>query len=264
MTLWLDVVRYRELFANLFRRELRVKYKGSALGLAWSLLMPAALVGVYTLVFSILLRTTSVEHFPLFVVSGLLTWVFFQTSIQSSCASLLGQAQLIKQVRFPRQLLPLSVVATNAVTAGVMLAIVLPINLALIPETRETFWAVFPLLLVLVAFVSGLAVALACTNVLYRDVEHLVATVLLPWFFLTPVFYTFESVPTVREHPTLIDVLQYVNPVTPILTAIRDPLFFGELPSAVDTGYAVGAAAVSLALGALVLRRVDDRLAVEL
>lgn len=264
MTLYLDVYRYRDLFLNLFRRELRVKYKGSVLGLAWTLVLPLVLVGVYTLVFSTLLRTTSVDHFPLFVVSGLLTWVFFQTSVQSSCASLLGQASLVKQVRFPRQLLPLSVVATNVVTFVVMLAIVLPLNLAIIPETRETFWAVFPLAVVLIAFVGGLSLIVACANVLYRDIEHLVATVMLPWFFLTPVFYTFESIPAVGEHETLVDVLQYANPVTPILTAIRDPLFFGRLPSWVDVVYSVAVAAISLGLGALVFRRIDDRLAVEL
>jgi ABC-type polysaccharide/polyol phosphate export permease len=264
MTLWLDVYRYRDLFLNLFRRELRVKYKGSVLGIAWSLVLPLALVGVYTLVFSTLLRTTGVDHYPLFVVSGLVTWVFFSTTVQSSCASLLGQANLLKQVRFPRQLLPLSVVATNLVTFGVMLAIVLPLNLAIIPETRETFWAVFPLAIVLVAFVSGLSVVLACINVLFRDIEHLVATILLPLFFLTPVFYTFESISAVSEHETLIDVLQYANPVTPILTAIRDPLFFGQMPSWIDVVYSVAAAAISLGLGALVFRGVDDRLAVEL
>lgn len=264
MTLWLDVFRYRDLFANLFRREFRVKYKGSALGVVWSLVYPLALVGVYTLVFSTLLRTTTVDHFPLFVVSGLLTWVFFQTSLQSACVSLLGHAGLLKQVRFPRQLLPLSVVAANLVTFAVMLVIVLPLNLALIPETRETFWAVFPLAIVLVAFTSGLAVIVACVNVLYRDIEHLVSTILLPWFFVTPVFYTFESIPTVQDHPVLIDVLQYANPVTPILTAIRDPLFFGRLPSWIDVVYSVAAAAISLTAGAFVFKRVDDRLAVEL
>ena len=264
MTVWLDVYRYRDLFLNLFRRELRAKYKGSALGIVWSLLNPLALVGVYTLVFSIFLKVKGIEHFPLFVVSGLLSWVFFQTSVQSSCASLLGQASLIKQVRFPRQLLPLSVVATNLVTFAVMLAVILPISLVVRPETRSTFWAVFPLSLALVALASGLAVTVACVNVLFRDVEHLVATVLLPLFFLTPVFYTFDSIPAVEQHETLVNVIHYGNVLTPVLEAIRDPLFYGRLPSAVDTVYAAVAGIASLALGALVFRRADDQLAVQL
>jgi len=264
MTVWLDVYRYRDLFLNLFRRELRAKYKGSALGIVWSLLNPLALVGVYTLVFSIFLKVKGIEHFPLFVVSGLLSWVFFQTSVQSSCASLLGQASLIKQVRFPRQLLPLSVVATNLVTFAVMLAVILPISLVVRPETRSTFWAVFPLSLALVALASGLAVTVACVNVLFRDVEHLVATVLLPLFFLTPVFYTFDSIPAAQQHETLVNVIRYGNVLTPVLEAIRDPLFYGRLPSAVDTVYAAVAGIASLALGALVFRRADDQLAVQL
>jgi len=264
MTIWLDVYRYRDLFANLFRRELRVKYKGSALGIAWSLLNPLALVGVYTLVFSIFLKVGGIEDYPLFVVSGILSWSFFQASVQSACSSLLGHASLVKQVRFPRQLLPLSVVATNLVTFAVMLAIILPINLAIRPDTRTTFWAAIPLALALVALASGLAVTFACVNVLYRDVEHLVATALVPWFFLTPVFYTFESIPGADRHETLVDVVRYGNPLTPVLEAIRDPLFFGRLPSVADVVYAVVAAVLSLALGAAVFRRADDRLAVAL
>ena len=264
MTIWLEVCRYRDLFANLFRRELRVKYKGSALGIAWSLLNPLALVGVYTLVFSLFLRVGGIDDYPLFVVSGLLSWSFFQASLQSACASLLGHASLVKQVRFPRQLLPLSVVATNLVTFGVMLAIVLPLNLVIRPETRATFWAAIPVALALVALASGLSVALACVNVLYRDVEHLVTTALVPWFFLTPVFYTFESIPGADRHQTLVDVIHYGNPLTPVLEAIRDPLFFGRLPSVTDVVYASVAACAALALGAIVLRRTDDRLAAAL
>ena len=111
MTIYADLFRYRELFLNLFRRELRVKYRGSLLGIAWSLVNPLVLVGVYTLVFSVLWRAFSIPHYPLFIVSGLLVWIFFQTSLQSASASLLGHANLVKQVKFPRQLLPLAVVA---------------------------------------------------------------------------------------------------------------------------------------------------------
>jgi ABC-type polysaccharide/polyol phosphate export permease len=264
VTLYADLFRYGDLFLNLFRRELRVKYRGSVLGLGWTLVLPLALMGVYTVVFSVLLDAVSIDHYPLFLLSGLVTWVFFQGALQSSCTSLLGQASLVKQVRFPRQLLPFAVVGTNAVTLLVMLAVLVPVNLVVIPETRSTFWAGLPLVLPLVALAGGLALVLAAVTVVFRDVEHLLTAILLPWFFLTPVFYTFESIPAVSEHETLVDVLQYANPVTPILTAIRDPLFFGQYPSWVDVVYSVVAATISLAVGALVFRRIDDRLAVEL
>ncbi len=264
MAVWLAVYRYRDLFLNLFRRELSAKYKGSALGVAWSMLNPLVLVGVYTLVFSVFLKVGGIEHYPLFVVSGLLTWIFFSTTLQGSCSSLLGQAGLVKQVRFPRQLLPLSVVATSLVTFAVMLAVILPINLVVLPETRSTFWAVFPLTLGLVALSSGLALIFGVATVLFRDVEHLVSTALLPWFFLTPVFYTFDSILDPDEHAVLVDFIHYANPVTPPLLAIRDAIYYGQLPTVGDSLYTACAGIVALSLGALVFTRTDDRLAVEL
>ena len=264
MALYADLFRYRELFLNLFRRELRVRYRGSLLGLAWSLVNPLALVGVYTLVFSVLWRAFSIPHYPLFVVSGLVVWIFFQSSLQTASASLLGHANLLKQVRFPRQLLPLAVVGTNLVSLAVMLAVVLPLNLAFVPQTRSTFWAGLLMLLPLVGLVSGLGIVVAAATVVFRDVEHLLATVLLPWFFLTPVFYTFEQLPRIEEHARVADFLHYANFVTPVLLAIRDPLFFGRLPAAGDAVYAATAALAALGLGALVFRRVDDQLAVAL
>ena len=100
------------------------------LGLAWTLINPLVLMAVYTLIFSFIVRAVSVDHYPLFVLTGLLVWIFFQSAIQMACSSLLGHASLVKQVRFPRQLLPLSVVATNVVTMLVMLVVILPLNLA--------------------------------------------------------------------------------------------------------------------------------------
>jgi ABC-type polysaccharide/polyol phosphate export permease len=160
---------------------------------------------------------------------------------------------------------PFSVVATQLVTFAVMLVIIVPLNLWLLPDTRETFWLVLPLGLALVAVTSGLCLVVASVNVIFRDVEHLVTALLLPWFFLTPVLYTFEQLPqAVQEHGTLIDVLYYGNFMAPVVTAIRDPLYFGVWPSVGDVVYTVGAAIVSLAVGALVFRRLDDELAVEL
>jgi lipopolysaccharide transport system permease protein len=262
--IYADLFRYRDLFLNLFRRELRVKYRGSMLGLVWTLINPIVLMLGYWLLFSILLRAVSIKHYPLFVLSGLVTWMFFQSAVQMSCTSLLGHASLVKQVRFPRQLLPLSVVATNLVTMVVMLGVVLPLNLIVIPETRSTFWAALPLFIPLAALVTGFSILLASATVMFRDIEHLVVTVLLPWFILTPIFYTFDQLPGINSHPRIADALYYGNPVAPFVEAIRDPLFFGELPTLGDVGYVVTAAFVALLVASLVFRRVDDQLAAQL
>jgi ABC-type polysaccharide/polyol phosphate export permease len=265
MSVYADLFRYRELFANLFRRDLQAKYRGSLLGLAWSLVHPLLLLGVYVLVFSVLVPVVDVDDYPLFLISGLAAWIFFSTSLQTAAHSIVENASLVTKVRFPRQLVPLSAVGAQLVTFSLMFAVLVAVNAALRPETRDTIVLAVPLAALFVLFVGGLALAIAAANVVFRDVEHLLGALLLPWFFLTPVLYTFDQLPAgVQRHERLLDVLTYGNFVTPPIQAIRDPLFEGQLPRVVDVVYLVVAAVTALALGALVFRRVDDEIAVEL
>jgi ABC-type polysaccharide/polyol phosphate export permease len=264
VTLYADLLRYPDLFGNLFRRELHARYKGSLLGVGWTFVNPLVLMGVYTLVFSILWRSTGIHHYPLFILAGLTVWIFFSGSIQMASASIVGHANLVKQVRFPRQLLPLAVVGSNLVTYAVMLVVVGVVNFAVISDVRTTVWAVIPLSIPLIGLVSGLAIVLAGLSALYRDVEHLLLTALLPWFFLTPVFYDLNTLPGVSDHHALVELLRWGNFMTPFLEAIRGPLFYGTYPGAAEIAYIVVAAAVSLLLGAIIFRRLDDQLAVEL
>ena len=265
MTVYADLYRYRDLFGSLFRRDLRAKYKGSVLGLAWSLAHPVVLMLVYLLVFSVLLKiqTADYDHYWLFLLAGLPVWVFFATSLQSASRSLLENANLIRKVRFPRQLVPLSMVATQLVGFAVMVTIVVALSLVFLPESRATVWLAFPLALPIVCLAAGLGLAVASLNALYRDVEHIVAALLLPWFFLTPVLYSLERIPGVSDHPRLVDLVHWGNPLTPALEAFRDPVFFGEVPAAGDVLYVVVTGVIALALGAFVFSRVDDRVAVE-
>jgi ABC-type polysaccharide/polyol phosphate export permease len=260
MTVYSDLVAYRELFGNLFRRDLHAKYKGSALGVVWVLLPPLVLMGVYLLVFHVLWRAADVPHYSLYLLAGLASWVFFATTLPAGARAMIDNAPLIRKTRFPRQLVAFAVVGTNLVTYAVMLAILLVLCFVFLPGSRDTEWLAIPLAALFVCVVAGITLALACLNVLYRDVEHLVAALLLPWFFLTPILYSFAQF----NHPTLTKVLRYANPITPPIEAIRDPLWGGRVPRLVDVVYLVVAAAVALALGAFVFRRVDDRIAVEL
>lgn len=266
VTVYADIFRYRELFGNLFRRDLRAKYKGSVLGVAWSLANPLLLMGIYLLVFSVLWRAVgAIDHYPLYLLSGLAVWAFLAGSLTAASRSMLDSAELIKKVRFPRQLVPLSVVATQLVSFGAMLVALFVVNLIVLPRTRDTIWLALPIALVVVALVAGLALAIASANVVFRDVEHLVSAALLPWFFLTPVIYSIAALPGgLDRHHTLKEVLRYGNVITPPIEALRYPLYLGRLPRAVDVAYLCVAAVAALALGAYVFSRVDDRIAVEL
>ena len=263
-TVYGDLVRYRELFGNLFRRDVQAKYRGSLLGVAWTLANPVLLMAVYLLVFSVLWKTPFANggHYGLFLLVGLAAWIFFATSVQSASRSLLDNANLIRKTRFPRQLVPLSVVATQLISFGVMLGALLVLNFALLPRVRGTEWLAIPFAVALVAITSGLALAIACLNVLFRDVEFLVAALLLPLFFLTPVLYPLTD-QQIASRQWVVDLIHWANPLSPPIEALHAVLFYGKLPSAGDTIYTVVAALVALALGAWVFTRVDDEIAIE-
>jgi ABC-type polysaccharide/polyol phosphate export permease len=265
VAVYADLIRYRELFSSLFRRDLRARYRGSVLGLAWTLLHPLVLMLVYLVVFSLLWKVAEVgtDDYWLFLLCGLPAWVFFATTMQGSARSLVENANLIRKVRFPRQLVPLSIVGTNLVSFAVMLGVVIVLSLATLPEARSTVWLAVPLGALFACIVAGAALAVASLNALYRDVEHLLAALLLPWFFLTPILYSLGELPGVDEYPVAEFVLHWVNFLTPPVEAMRAVLFLGETPPVADTVYTVAAAVVALVAGALVFSRSDDRIAVE-
>jgi ABC-type polysaccharide/polyol phosphate export permease len=265
VSVYADVIRYRELFGSLFRRDIRAKYRGSVLGLGWSLLHPLVLMLVYLLVFSVLWRVTEVgsDDYWLFLLCGLPAWVFFATASQAASRSLLENANLIRKVRFPRQLVPLSIVATQLVAFAVMTVIVLVLSLIVLPDARSTAWLSIPIAAVIVLFVSGLSLAVASGNAIYRDIEFVVTALLLPLFFLTPILYSLDNLPGIDTYPWLGDLIQWGNPLTPVVECFRSPLFEGEVPSTANLVYLVVETALSLALGAWVFSAADDRIAAE-
>ena len=261
MAVYADLFLSRELFGNHCRPDLPANYKGAVLGVAWSLVNPLVLLGIYLLVFSLLWKAIPVDHPALFLLSGLAIWIFFSTSIHAASRSMLDNANLIRKTRFPRQLVPLSVVATNLVSFGGMMGVLLALDFALLPRVRGTLWLALPLGVALVGLTAGLALAVASANVVFRDVEHLIGALLLPWFFLTPILWIPSAF---HRYHGVVRALHWANFVTPAVDAIRDPLFFGRLPHVGDVVYLCVAAAVSLALGAWLFSRVDDQIAVEL
>ncbi|MGZ4335613.1 MAG: ABC transporter permease [Gaiellaceae bacterium] len=264
MNTYVDVLRYRELFGNLFRRDLQAKYRGSALGVVWTIANPLLLMAVYLLVFGVVWKSPFANggHYPLFLLSGLAVWAFVAAALQSSSRSMLDNANLIRKTRFPRQLVPLSVVGAHLVSFVAMLAILLVVNFAVLSRVRATEWLAIPLAVLAVGFVAGLALTLASLNAIFRDVEFMVAALLVPWFFLTPVIYPLAGGALVN-HPHLVQAIHWLNPLSPIIQSIRAPLFYGVLPPAADVIYAAVACVVSLAIGAWVFRRVDDQIAIE-
>jgi lipopolysaccharide transport system permease protein len=259
------VPRYGELLRTLVRRELRTRFKGSALGLFWSLLYPLAMIGVYTLVFSVLWRVTGdIPHYPLFVLSGLAVWAFFQAGIQLGTTSLVQNGELIKKVWFPRELVPASAVLAQTVSIFVMLAILIPVALIVEPANARTVVLVIPIVAALICLVLGLAWLFSVANVFYRDVEHLLAVVFLPWFFLTPVLYGLEQFSAASGHRWLILLMRYGNPVTPYVEGVRAVVLQHVVPGAPLLLYIFLVGPLVALLGLWVLQYFEDRIAIEL
>jgi ABC-2 type transport system permease protein len=257
--------RYSELLWTLVRRELRARFKGSTLGLLWSLLYPLAMVAVYTLVFSVLWKVTgNIPHYPLFVLSGLAVWSFFQVGLQLGTTSLVANGDLIKKVWFPRELVPASVVLAQTVTILVMLAILIPASLIVEPSNARTVALVIPFVAGLICLILGFAWILSVANVFYRDVEHLLAVIFLPWFFLTPVLYGLEQFRAAESHRWLILVLRYGNPVTPYVEGVRAVVLQASVPGPTLLLYIFLVGPLLALFGLWLVQRYEDRLAIEL
>jgi lipopolysaccharide transport system permease protein len=256
---------YGELLRTLLRRELRSRYKGSALGIVWSLVFPLAMMGVYTLVFSVLWKgTRNIPHYPLFVLAGLAVWVFFQASVQLGTTSLISGSDLIKKVWFPRELVPAAVVLAQTASALVILVVLVPLAIWVKPENARTVALAVPFFLALVCLALGLSWMLSVANVFFRDVEHLLGVLFLPWFFLTPVLYGLDQLPAAASHPTVIHLLRYGNPVTPYVEGIRAVVLEASVPGAALLAYIFLAGPLVGLFGLWVLQRYADRVAIEL
>jgi ABC-type polysaccharide/polyol phosphate export permease len=255
-------VRYRFLFEQMVRRELRQKYKGSTLGVLWYLVNPLVLMGAYALVFKVLLKVADIPDYPLFLIAGLIVWVFFSQTLLAAAPSLVVNAPLIRKVRFPRETIPASVAAVQLVTFLVMLGVLLPVALIVRGNVDVSLLLLPVVVALLTCLVLGFSLGVAILHAHYRDVEPVLAAALLPWFFLTPIFLPVDAFPGARSHQWLADVLQWGNPVAPFVECVRQIVYAGAAPSAGALVYVAAAGLGALALGTFAFRRMQRDLAV--
>lgn len=255
-----ELIRYRFLFEQMVRRELRQKYQGSVLGVAWYVVNPLILMGAYYLVFAVALKPGFAhEHYPLFLLVGLTVWIFFSQSLLAASSSLLDQGALIRKARFPRETIPVATVAVQLVTFLVVLAIVAVITVA-VRGTLGAPLVLLPVLLAaLAAFVAGLALVVSVLHAYFRDVGPILGAVLLPWFFVSPIFFAPADI---VESEVARDALTWANPVAPFIIALRDVVYGGAWPTAATVAYVLVAALVALGAGLALFRRMAAELAV--
>ncbi len=226
-----EIWRYRELLVAFSRTELKVKYKNSVLGFIWSMLNPALYLVVYYVVFDLILGT-GIPNFPIFLLSGILVWNLFATSLGSATSSVVANAGLVRKVAFPREILPLASVGA-ALVHFFLQAIVLV--LALLIFQYQVAYSYLPLLPValfaLLFFVAALGILLGSINVYLRDTAHFVELALIAWFFMTPIVYPYE---TVAEKLGNHSWAYLLNPVTDIVLTFQRAIY-GQVSGAKTT-----------------------------
>lgn len=220
MTLLRDILAHRELLQNLVARDIKSRYKGSALGFLWSILNPLFMAAIY-IFFLRLLAGRGVPHED--VIIGVFAWQFTVQCVTGGMNCITGNANLVKKVYFPRVLLPISVVAANLVNFLLTLAVQLVLVSVLLglDGARLSAWtATLPLIIMYHAlFNLALALLVASANVYFRDTQHLVGLLLSAWFFVSPVMYNLSFVEKFAG-PALTPAY-LLNPVALIVTAYR-------------------------------------------
>ena len=189
-----DIVEYRELLVGLVRKELKVRYKNSVLGFVWSLVNPAVTIGVFYVIFSVVLKN-AIPYFVLYLMSGVLVWNMFQNGTAAAVGSVVGNAPLVKKVWFPREILPLAAVGATFVDFLIQSSVLV---VAFGVVRWHIGWSYLPLipiaLVVALLFTAACAIWLAAVNVKYRDIQHFLAIALMVWFWATPIIYPFEQI----------------------------------------------------------------------
>jgi ABC-type polysaccharide/polyol phosphate export permease len=226
-----ELWQYRELIRNLILRDLKARYKNSILGVAWSWINPLLMMIVYTIVFNVMAGNSGLSNYPVFVLSALLPWNLFSTSVIQATNCIVESAPLVKKVYFPREVLPISIVLSNLVNFLIALPVFFLLALVMGNPVTTSVLLLPITILTQVFFTLGITLITSTLNVFYRDTHHILNVLMLAWLFLTPVFYPITTIP---EHLTALGVtlnprawLPRLNPMASLTASYQDLLYWG-------------------------------------
>ena len=220
------------MIVSLVHRDLKGRYKGSVLGFAWTFLNPLLQLAVYTMVFSLILRN-GIEDYYLFLFVALIPWIFFSTSVSAGAGCIRQQGDLIKKIYFPREVIPVSHVISQFI--NMLLSFIVVFAVLIISGKGISFQALLYLpILMIIEFILALGITMLVSGiaVYLRDIEYFINIIMMAWQFSTPIMYGIDMIP---EH--LLKYF-YLNPMTPIIVAYRQILYYKEVPDLSTLGYA--------------------------
>jgi len=246
---------YRELLFQMTKRDLMLRYKQSVMGFGWAIFMPLINTVVFTLILNRAVPIDTGMPYPLFAFTGLLVWNFFASSLKFAVNSMTTNVSLVTKVYFPREIFPFSAVIVCLVDFAVasIVLVVLMLWYRVVP-TWQILW--LPLVVLIhIAFTTGVALLLSMSNLFYRDVKYLFEIVVTVWMFATSVLYPVDQI------GGTIGTIMRLNPMTPIVDAYRDVLIRGRMPFTPELLTAAAFSLLTLSLAWLYFHRAEFQFA---
>ena len=257
MNIFKKIYDYRELLKNNVKKEIRGRYKKSLLGVVWTFLNPLLQLAVYAFIFPLILKTTQ-PYYVIFVCVGLIPWTFFTATISQSTWAVIGNANIVKKVYFPREILPISVVTSNMVTF--LISTIIIIVFCLVYGLGITKYIIFyPIILIIqYIFQLGISLILSAITVYFRDLEHFVQIALMLLFYATPIVYAGNTIPEAFSF-----IIKY-NPMAHIITGYRDIFYNQTRPDFISLGIVLLVSIALTIIGYLIFKKLQKGFAEEL
>lgn len=251
-----EIIRYKQMLISLTQSDLRTRYKGSILGFLWTFINPLLMLGIYTLIFSTVMRI-DMDNYSIFLFVGLLPWIFFQTSILNGAGVIIRNANLVKKIYFPREVLPLSTVLGALVNYLFSLLILIPFLIVYqLPFLKVIYY--LPLILLIQFILTlGITFLVSSVNVYFRDIEHVLGIVTMAWFYFTPIIYPSTMIP--KEYLFYFNI----NPMKPIIEAYQLIFYYGKAPEIFSLLTILVVSLVFLSLSWLIFMKLNRRFAEE-
>ncbi|MHB8780513.1 MAG: ABC transporter permease [Candidatus Geothermincolia bacterium] len=243
---------YRELLYNLTRKEVKVKYKNSALGIVWSMINPLVMLVVFYVAFGIFFNVQGggIDYFAIYLMSGILPWNFFANSLNLTVGTVVANGNLVKKVYFPREVLPLANIGAAAFNF-LLQSMVLFVFMAVLWFRFSPLIFLFPVVMLAeMLFIVGVALFVSALNVFFRDVQHFTDILLMAWFWMTPIVYPISFV--LDKLPVWAKGIYFLNPMAHFVLIyheiIYNPGVHGPATSYISAKGIVGTVVVSVLL----------------
>lgn len=248
---------YRELLKTNVKKDIRGKYKKSFLGFLWSFLNPLLQIGVYAIVFPLILKNTQ-DNYVIFLCTGLIPWTYFSTTVARSAGCMIENGNILKKVYFPREIIPISLVTAEAfnfiVSTAIILAFVIFYGLGI---TKYIIF--YPIILVVqYLLVLGLSFIISAVTVYFRDLQHFIGVGLQLLFYGTPIVYSGDTIP--ESFKWIIKI----NPMSYIINAYRDIFYNQKAPNLLELGKASIVFIILCIIGYAIFNKLQKRFAEEL